>query len=154
MDQNRFAETIYKVCLETAERRKVNAVIMAAQAILESGYGRSILSKKANNLFGIKAGRSWKGPKYPINTREWDADKGCYVIKAEFRLYQSWAECLEDYAGIIERLSWYRDAADNCHDPIKYLDGILPTSREPGWATDPHYRPKIMAIARRHGWLK
>lgn len=144
---------MFELASELAKTRSVNPAIVAAQAILESGYGRSILSKKANNLFGIKVGRSWKGPRYPIRTREWSAEKGVYCIIAEFRLYQSWAECLQDYAGIIENLSWYRDAASNANDPVKYLDGILPTAREPGWATDPHYRGKILEIAKRHGWI-
>jgi flagellar protein FlgJ len=108
---------------------------------------------KANNLFGIKAGKSWKGLVYNIKTREFDAVKGWYVIMAPFRQYATWLECINDYASIIERLSWYKDAAENCHDPIKYLDGILPTSREPGWATDPRYREKVLSIANKFGWL-
>jgi flagellum-specific peptidoglycan hydrolase FlgJ len=153
VDQDRFASNIFELAVETAKTRSVNAAIMAAQAVLESGYGRSILSKKTNNLFGIKAGKKWKGPRYPIRTREWSPEKGMYVIVAEFRTYPNWGECLADYSTIIESLPWYQDAASNAADPIKYLDGILPTSREPGWATDPHYRAKIIDIAKRHGWI-
>jgi len=153
MDNTRFANKLFEIATEVAKTRKVNPVIMAAQGVLESGYGRSLLSTKANNLFGIKAGSSWKGPVYVIKTREFSADKGWYVTLASFRLYADWAECFKDYAGIIERLSWYKDAAANCADPIKYLDGILPTAREPGWATDPRYREKIIAIAKKFVWI-
>lgn len=153
MDNTRFAKKMIEAAIEVARTRKVNPVIMACQAILESGYGRSLLSVKANNLFGIKAGRSWKGPVYNIKTREFDTERGWYVTLAPFRLYPDWTTCHHDYADIIERLSWYRDAAENAADPIKYLDGILPTDREPGWATDPSYREKILNIAKRFGWL-
>lgn len=153
MSNARFAAHMFMLATEVAKTRKINAAICAAQAVLESGYGKSLLSRRANNLFGIKA-FGWKGPKYAIKTREWDANKGMYVIKAQFRQYGSWAECLQDYASIIERLSWYRDAAENADDPMKYLEGILPTEREPGWATDPHYRSKILIIARKYGWMK
>lgn len=153
MDNTRFANKLFEIATEVAKTRKVNAVIMAAQGVLESGYGRSLLSTKANNLFGIKAGSSWKGPVYVIKTREFSPEKGWYVILASFRLYADWAECFKDYASIIERLSWYKDAAKDSHDPSKYLDGILPTAREPGWATDPRYREKIIAIAKKFAWM-
>lgn len=154
MDQDRFVETIHQQALVVAENRSVNAAIMAAQAVLESGFGKSLLSKKANNLFGIKAGKKWRGPVYPIKTREFDAEKGWYVIVANFRLYSDWSACMQDYATIIESLPWYQDAAANAKNPVKYLDGILPSAREPGWATDPHYREKILSICRRFGWLE
>lgn len=154
MSNQRFAEKMFQLATDAAQRWPINPAIVAAQACLESGYGRSILSTKANNLYGIKVGRSWKGPKYPIKTREWSPDQGTYVIVAEFRLYGSWLECIEDLGKIISSLSWYKDAASNAHDPVKYLEGILPTAREPGWATDPHYRAKILTIARRHGWIQ
>ena len=153
MDQDRFAETIHQQALEVAKNRSVNPHIMAAQAVLESGFGKSLLSKKANKLFGIKSGKKWRGPTYPIKTREFDSEKGWYVIVANFRLYSNWSECMSDYATIIESLPWYQDAAAACKDPVKYLDGILPSTREPGWATDPHYREKILSICRRFGWI-
>lgn len=154
MDNTRFAKKMFEIATEVAESgRKINPVILACQGILESGYGKSILSKMANNLFGIKAGRSWKGLVYHMKTREFCPEKGWYVISAPFRQYKNWQECFNDYADIIERLSWYRDAAENCQDPIKFLDGILPTKREPGWATDPRYREKILNIAKKFQWI-
>jgi len=154
MDNERFAKKMFEIATEVAATgRKVNPAILAAQGVLESGYGKSLLSKMANNLFGIKAGKSWKGLVYNIKTREFDPEKGWYVISAPFRQYKDWADCFNDYANIIERLSWYKDATANCFDPVKYLDGILPTKREPGWATDPRYREKILAICKKYEWI-
>ena len=167
MNNSRFAKKMYEIAKEVAKTRKVNPIILACQGILESGYGGSLLARKANNLFGIKAGRSWRGPTYPINTREFYAEKvndidengnvhnGWETVQAHFRLYKNWQECFQDYADIIERLSWYQDAEENYKDPLKFLNGILPRHlkngrREPGWATDPHYRDKILSIAEKY----
>ena len=40
---------------------KIPASITLAQGILESGHGQSTLAKKANNHFGIKCHKGWKG---------------------------------------------------------------------------------------------
>ena len=40
---------------------KIPASITLAQGILESGYGEGTLAKKANNHFGIKCHKGWKG---------------------------------------------------------------------------------------------
>lgn len=153
MNNTQFADRMIRITTAVAEEWPINPIIAASQAILESGYGKSLLARKANNLFGIKAGKTWKGLRYTIKTREWDPDKGTYVILADFRAYPNWDECMADYGSIISRLSWYKDAVEGKDDPYRYLDGILPTAREPGWATDPHYRQKIITIAKRHGWL-
>lgn len=44
--------------------------ITISQAILESGWGNSVLTKKSNNLFGIKADKRWNGDKFGIETTE------------------------------------------------------------------------------------
>nr|SUY22553.1 mannosyl-glycoprotein endo-beta-N-acetylglucosamidase [Clostridioides difficile] len=40
--------------------------ITIGQAILESGWGNSKLTKQSNNLFGIKADKAWKGKSVEI----------------------------------------------------------------------------------------
>ena len=61
--------TVQQYCDKYAEeacrqmkKHKVPASITLAQAIIESGYGGSYLAVEANNHFGIKAYRDWKGP--------------------------------------------------------------------------------------------
>ena len=48
----------------------IPASFVVAQAALESGWGESGLAKRAKNLFGIKADRSWSGQRITLNTRE------------------------------------------------------------------------------------
>lgn len=44
------------------QKYRIPASITLAQGMLESGYGSSYLANVANNHFGIKAYRGWKGP--------------------------------------------------------------------------------------------
>lgn len=129
--------------------------IAAAQAALESRYGRSKLAREANNLFGIKAGTSWKGPVIEIPTREWDDVKGFIRVTARWRKYANWEECFRDYGNIINRLPWFEDAvkAARQNDALGFLEGILSKPNEPGWATDPKYRDKVLSVAESWGLL-
>ncbi|MEM4203920.1 MAG: glucosaminidase domain-containing protein [Candidatus Methanomethylicaceae archaeon] len=120
---------------------------VAAQAALESAFGTSKLSTDGNNLFGIKATKSWDGPVVEYETKE--CINGEWItITARFRKYESWRECVFDYAKIINRLPWYRDAVDAARvgDDIGFINGLLASEKQPGWATDPKYAEKIKRI--------
>lgn len=41
-----------------------------AQAVVESNYGKSILSTKYFNYFGLKCGKSWRGKSVNMKTKE------------------------------------------------------------------------------------
>ncbi|MBC2575928.1 glycoside hydrolase family 73 protein [Peptostreptococcus canis] len=78
--------------------------ITMSQAILESNWGRSELAKKGNNLYGIKADKSWHGKKIEFNTKE-------YYNKYEnayFRQYNSWDDSIEDYHNFLLKNERYR----------------------------------------------
>ena len=78
--------------------------ITISQAILESGWGNSALTKKSNNLFGIKADNRWNGEKVGIETTENYDDK----IVANFRSYRSLKESVRDYGKFLTDNSRYR----------------------------------------------
>ena len=48
------------LAIEQEERYRIPASITLAQAILESGYGRSSLARNQNNHFGIKSGMKYR----------------------------------------------------------------------------------------------
>ena len=63
--------------------------VTLAQAIIESNKGNSGLTKKANNLFGIKG--SYRGQSITLMTKEYIG--GHYVdVPAKFRKYPDWWE--------------------------------------------------------------
>ncbi|SHI35971.1 Flagellum-specific peptidoglycan hydrolase FlgJ [Clostridium cavendishii DSM 21758] len=78
--------------------------ILIAQAALETGWGKSELSSKSNNLFGIKADKSWKGPKVKMKTNENFKD----VIYDDFRAYSSRNESIKDYGEFLKNNKRYR----------------------------------------------
>lgn len=153
MNRQRFAEIIYQQALECAKKSNINPIIVAAQACLQTGYGQSILCRRANNLFGIESSKSWKGLAYPIKTRRFDINLGWIATNVNFRQYPNWVECMNDYSSIIESIDNYRVSIENYADPIKFLDGIMPTNIEHNSVTDPHYRDKILSIAKKWKWL-
>ena len=134
----------------------ISVPIVVAQALLESGYGKSGLSVECKNLFGIKG--SWKGGTRLWPTREYQGGQWV-TINAPFACYESYEESFAHYADLISRLSWYRDAADAADSPLDYLRGILVKKdelgnvTEPGWATDPKYEQKVWALVEQHDLL-
>jgi len=81
--------------------------ITIAQAILESGWGASDLSVKANNLFGIKADPSWQGKSIRLNTTEYYNQQ----TTANFRVYQDINQSIKDHGQFLYNNPRYRENA-------------------------------------------
>lgn len=58
-EQKKFIERVGALAAADMQKSGVLASLTIAQAILESGWGKSGLTVKGNALFGIKAGTSW-----------------------------------------------------------------------------------------------
>ena len=132
--------------------------IAAPQAALESRYGKSKLAVQAGNLFGIKAGKSWTGPRLSMPTTEMQ-DGQLITIEAFWRSYATWTDCFTDYGQLIAGRSWFADAAAAARrgDALGFLDGLLAKwdadgeVEEPGWSTNPNYRESVLAVAAKWG---
>jgi flagellum-specific peptidoglycan hydrolase FlgJ len=135
------------------------ASIAACQAALESRYGTSKLATDACNLFGMKAGKSWRGDVLPLPTTEMDENGNPYPEPAVWRKYANWQQCFSDYGAIIGGRSWFADAAEAARrgDALGFLDGLLVVRdsdgdvEESGWSTDPNYRDKVLSVAQKWG---
>lgn len=112
--------------LFTADQKKsgVLASVSMAQFILESGWGKSGLTQKANNCFGMKknlSGNTWPGSTWDgksvvsMQTGEETEDGKPYTITAEFRKYS----CIED--SIADHSAYLTGARDG--DKLRY-DGL------------------------------
>jgi flagellar protein FlgJ len=117
----------------------IPASFTLAQAALESSWGARA---PGNNLFGIKADRSWKGATVDVPTHE--VFKGVRIaVTDKFRAYASWAECLADHA------KFFRD------NP-RYTACFRETTGEgwaravaaAGYATDPNYAKLLVDVMR------
>lgn len=89
-----FINKVEKGAKKSYREYEIFPSITIAQAILESGWGESELTKNSNNLFGIKADSSWNGEYVEAITSENYNDK----IKAKFRKYKSLESSIEDHA--------------------------------------------------------
>ena len=101
-EQEKFIELIGSNALKYNEKYDIKCVsVVIAQAILESGWGKSILASKYNNYFGLKCGSSWQGRSVNLATKE-EYTQGTYTdIRANFRVYDSVAEGVKGYFDFI-----------------------------------------------------
>lgn len=89
-----------ELALKHEEEYGIPASIKLAQGILESGAGKSGLTQKSNNHFGIKKGNDWTGALYYA----WDDD----LLKSPFRCYSSAAESFRDHSLFLKNNNRYR----------------------------------------------
>ena len=89
-----------RIALDEEKAFGIPAPITLAQGILESGAGRSGLTRNANNHFGIKAFGGWKGAVY----QAWDDEPQ----KSRFRVYSSAAESFRDHSLFLKNNTRYR----------------------------------------------
>lgn len=90
-----------KVARETG----IPAHFMIAQAALETGWGKHQIRQADNqpsfNLFGIKAGGSWRGRVVETMTTEYVAGVP-QKAREKFRAYNSYEEAFRDYAELLQ----------------------------------------------------
>lgn len=121
----------------------VPARFILGQAALESGWGRREIPGSFN-LFGIKAGASWKGATVSATTTEYI--DGRPVKKVEkFRAYGSYAEGFQDWARLVGTNPRYADALKAGNDAQAFAQGLA----RGGYATDPAYAAKLASTIHR-----
>lgn len=140
-----FVKTVWPYAKKAAEALGVSPRVLIAQAALETGWGRSLLSsgpgESSNNLFNIKAGPSWDGKKATVTTLEYEG--GVAVRKrANFRAYDSIMDSFADYVRLIKESPRYQEAVEAVGDVRNYTRAL----QEAGYATDPSYADKINRI--------
>lgn len=122
----------------------IPARFLLAQAALESGWGRHEVrgadGSPSYNLFGIKAGRNWKGPVVEAPTTEYVNGKAVKTVQ-RFRAYGSYAESFQDYAKLIAGNPRYAHVR-NQQDEVAFAYGL----QRAGYATDPRYADKLVRV--------
>jgi uncharacterized protein YraI len=125
----------------------VPASVTLAQAILESGWGRSSLTVDGNSFFGMKCfgspGTIATGCR-PYQTYECDA--GCYSTSASFRVYLAAASSFIDHANQLASLSRYANAFNYMNNPDQFAVEI----RRGGYATSPTYAEDLIRLMHQY----
>ena len=88
-----YIEKYKGIALEQERRHGIPAPITLAQGILESGAGKSGLTRNSDNHFGIKALGGWSGGVY----KAWDDEPQ----KSSFRVYASASDSFEDHSKVL-----------------------------------------------------
>jgi Mannosyl-glycoprotein endo-beta-N-acetylglucosaminidase len=124
----------------------VPASVSVAQAILESDWGRSRLTRQGNNLFGIKA-LGAPGTAGTLSLATWEhLDGSDVVLQQPFRAYYTLDESVIDHAQFFIRNRRYSDALAVANDARAFARAI----QDDGYATDPSYADKLIQLMDRY----
>jgi len=122
----------------------VPAELILAQAALETGWGRHEIpagdGRNSHNLFGIKAGSSWRGETTDVTTREFIDGREQKRVET-FRVYPSYQAAFTDYARLIGSNPRYAGVVAAA-DPVQAAHAL----QRGGYATDPAYADKLVAV--------
>lgn len=139
MPPSAFIGMLAQAAQDCQRRTGIPASITLAQAALESSWGARAIG---NNLFGIKADKSWTGPTVSFATTEHLGGKDVGLVD-KFRRYSSWLDSMVDHAQFLLKNPRYAPC-------FKETTGA-------GWAkqlqackygTDPDYAKKLIDIMR------
>ena len=142
-----FVNTMLPLAKEAADRIGVDPRYLVAQAALETGWGKSVMraqdGSSSHNLFGIKAGSSWKGDSARAITSEF---RNGEMVKetAEFRSYDSYKDSFHDLVTLLQTNNRYQDVVKSADNPEQFVREL----QKAGYATDPAYASKISQIAK------
>jgi flagellar protein FlgJ len=140
-----FVQQHREAANQVAQTSGIPATFMLAQAALETGWGgKEIMGRdgtRSHNLFGIKAGSSWKGPTVDIMTTEYVGGQPQKLVQ-KFRAYGSFEESFADYARLINDNPRYASARASVDNAKAFAQGL----QKAGYATDPAYASKLSAV--------
>jgi LysM repeat protein len=122
------------IAIEQMMRYHIPASITLAQGLLESGAGRSELTRNSNNHFGIKCNNNWTGRR---TYHDDDAKNDC------FRVYDSAYDSYEDHSKFLSGNQRYRPLFQL--KPTDYK-GWAKGLKACGYATSPVYAEKLVEI--------
>ena len=113
-----------------------------AQAILESGWGKSSLASKYHNYFGLKCGGAWKGKSVNMATQEEYTVGVMTDIRDNFRVFDSMEDGVKGYFDFIN-YSRYANLK-GVKDPEEYCRRI----KADGYATSSKYVDSLLRVIR------
>ena len=144
-EQKTFIESIANYVQKYASSYgiKVHSPIIA-QAILESGWGKSKLAAQYHNYFGLKCGSKWTGKSVNLTTQEEYTVGTLTTIKDNFRVYDSMEDGIKGYFEFIQ-LTRYQNLK-GITDPQEYLETI----KNDGYATSSTYVTNNMKLVTQY----
>lgn len=158
MSTTQFIQTMGPIAQADYKKSGVLASVTLAQAILESGWGKSELAQKGNNLFGMKtnlSGNTWSGSVWDgyssvtINTGEEYGGKHV-TISAPFRKYSCVEQSVADHSAYLVNAKdgySYRYAGLTSTNSYKKQLTII---KNGGYATSSTYVSQLTSLIERY----
>ena len=147
-----FLDAILPAAEKAAAQLGVSPRNLIAQAALETGWGRhlprSADGRLSFNFFGIKATGNWRGPSVSSSTTEVLQGRAQRMVE-RFRAYSSVDESVADHARLIGNSRRYQAVRGTGDDALAFGTAL----HRGGYATDPGYAQKIVAVADSVGRL-
>lgn len=142
-----FVAALYPHAEKIGAQLGVDPKAIVAQAALETGWGRYVISddqgRSSFNFFGIKADARWDGASVAVPTQEFH-DGAMRKENARFRSYPSLEAGLHDYAVFLQQNPRYEAALQQNLSGEHYGQAL----QQAGYATDPEYGSKLGRISR------
>lgn len=133
-----FLSSIADAAMESGRQYKIPPSIILAQAALESGWGRSTLSRRHHNLFGIKATGNQASTQF--NTLEF-GPKGAHIVAARFKTFNTARESILHHGVLLSSDVRYESTRAAGNNWRSFLAELAPT-----YASDPAYATHISQI--------
>lgn len=130
-----YVEQYKQIALDQERLYGIPAPITLAQGILESGAGKSGLTRNSNNHFGVKALGGWSGGVY----KAWDDEPQ----KSSFRVYANAAESFKDHSLVLKNSPRYRSLfSKSIYDYRGWAIGL----QKAGYATATNYAAALIGF--------
>ena len=135
-----FIQSVAPGAIAGWQKYHVLPSITAAQAILESGWGRSTLTTRAHNLFGIKG--SYNGQSVTMPTHEVYGGRSV-MVNAQFRAYPNNTASIEDHGRFLNVNSRYRNLLGDTN-----YRSVANKLHQDGYATSPSYASSLINLVQ------
>ena len=142
MTNAEFVKKHYGQALVASKGSGIFIETLLGQSILETSSGKSLLSSKYNNYFGIKADKSWKGRSVNMKTGEVFNGKSV-TINSDFRVYDSFLDSARDYIKFLKTNPRYtKYGVFKAKDYKEQIQAI----KNAGYATGTNYVSAVLKI--------
>lgn len=132
-----YIETYSEECIRQMHKHKIPASITMAQALIESGAGKSRLATEGKNHFGIKCHKAWQGERIYAND---DLPNEC------FRKYLSVKDSYNDHSIFLKQARYKRLFTYPITDYKSWARGL----QQCGYATNKGYANMLIRIIEQY----
>jgi flagellum-specific peptidoglycan hydrolase FlgJ len=141
-----FVDKLAPYAQEQGRIYNILPAFIIAVACLETGFGKSSLCVKANNIFSIKG--EYNGHSITLPTTEYENGKAVKV-NAKFRSYPSYKESVKDFCELIKNgVSWNRALYSRAVIGKTDLTQLCYDFAKTPYMTDPAYAGKLLGVIK------